>query len=276
MAVDSTSIRLHGSLYNHGYWRQSRRRKVINGKLHTTLDLGSGSVQDFRVTYEAMHDLLPFRDGMDILRGKTYVFDRAYTDLKLWLKIRKAGANFVTRLKTSLRNDFIKIRINDLPRNQVGVLYDGPWSPGELACYRAKIKPKTEYFRQIIYRSPEDGRLLHFITSDLERNADAIAMIYRKRWQVELLYRWLKTHLSMRTVFVRSSNGVRSAIALGVLTHLLLVLRKILSGAGEPLLEIYRGLRVRLLQKILMDQGLSGRGPPGTAAGSGFAGGRYA
>lgn len=195
---------------------------------------------------------------MSLSSGKTYVMDRAYSDIKLWLKIKNAGADFVTRLKSTPRHLEIQKQILK-DTDQTGVLYDAPWTPSESACRRAKIKPKTIFLRHIIYRSPEeDKELFHFITSNTIVPAQEIADIYKKRWSVELLFRWLKQHLKTRTISAQTNNGVRSEICLSLLTHLLLVLRKEQSHSSEPLIEIYRDIRLRLFDKSRIQQGFQG------------------
>ena len=68
----------------------------------------------------------------------------------------------------------------------------------------------------------EDGRLLTILSNDLERSAGAIAALYRKRWQIELLFRCLKQHLKIRTFLGRSENAIRLQILAAMIAYLLL------------------------------------------------------
>ncbi len=66
-----------------------------------------------------LHDAL----GERIFSRSTYVFDRAYADLRLWNEIRKAGSHFVTRLKktTQLRIDHFFLYLREF-QDKEGVL----------------------------------------------------------------------------------------------------------------------------------------------------------
>ena len=52
-----------------------------------------------------------------------------------------------------------------------------------------------ERLRRLSYRDPEDGKILVFLTKNLELSAMAIAMLYKLRWRVELLFKWIKQNL---------------------------------------------------------------------------------
>ena len=75
--------------------------------------------------------------------------------------------------------------------------------------------------RRIVLRR-EDDRLLTILSNDLDRSAGAIAALYRKRWQIELLFRWLKQHLKIRTFLGRSENAIRLQILAAMIAYLLL------------------------------------------------------
>ena len=44
----------------------------------------------------------------------------------------------------------------------------------------------------------DDGAKITLITNDLERSPIEIAALYKMRWQIELLFRWVKQHLKIK------------------------------------------------------------------------------
>ena len=64
--------------------------------------------------------------------------------------------------------------------------------------------------------------MLTLLTNDLEHSAGEIAALYRKRWQIELLFRWIKQHLKIRAFLGRSENAVRLQIFAAMIAFLLL------------------------------------------------------
>jgi putative transposase len=68
----------------------------------------------------------------------------------------------------------------------------------------------------------DDGAVLTLITNDLHRPAVEIAALYKLRWQIELLFRWIKQHLKLRKFLGRSPNAVRLQIVAAMIAYLLL------------------------------------------------------
>jgi IS4 transposase len=52
-----------------------------------------------------------------------------------------------------------------------------------------------EPLRRVSFYEAERKRKLVFITNNFELSPISIAMLYRKRWQVELFFKWIKQHL---------------------------------------------------------------------------------
>ncbi len=68
----------------------------------------------------------------------------------------------------------------------------------------------------------EDGTVITLITNDLARPAVEIAALYKARWQIELLFRWIKQHLKLRTFLGRSQNAIRLQVIAAMIAYLLL------------------------------------------------------
>ena len=97
-----------------------------------------------------------------------------------------------------------------------------------------------------------------FVPSDRKASAKTVADIYKKRWAVELLFRWLKGHLDIRYLPTKTKNSVKTQLAVAVLVQLLLQLKKIIDGFPGTLWDSLRDIRVTFVRKIL-----AGCGPPG-------------
>ena len=186
-----------------------------------------------------------------LLPGKCYVFDRAYNDLSFWYDIQKAGSHFVTRLKNIPRQRYLELYTKSKCSSRCQILYDGIYRPSKMTLRNQPGIPKDVRFRHIIYRDPETGKIFHFVTSDFESSATTIAEIYRKRWAVELLFRWLKGHLNIRYLAVRNVNAVKTQLAIAVLVQLLLQLKKIIESFQGTLWELLRIIRTTMIRKSL-------------------------
>ena len=111
----------------------------------------------------------------------------------------------------------------------------------------------------IIYRDLESGKIFHFVTSDFKSSATEIAEIYRKRWAVELLFKWLKGHLRIRHLGVKSPNLIvgqhKVQLAASILVQLLLKLKHIKDKYQNSLWDLLRQIRSRLIFKGLDSTG---------------------
>jgi hypothetical protein len=258
LAIDSSECRVHGSLFSIPGWRQKTARShLASAKLHTVWNIDGGWVEDFRITGNHSSDLTVGKSFI-VAANKTYVFDRAYTDIGYWLDIVKNGSHFVTRLRKTPRNRYVYKYIGVNNDNRAGVLWDGEWTPSEGAAYKYGFKPKQIKFRYIIYRDASSGKIFDFITSDWDTSAEDIAGIYKKRWSVELLYRWLKSHLNIRYLSVKNVNAVKVQLAMAILVQLLLRLKKTLENYDGTLWELLRTMRTTILREILIYRGPQG------------------
>src|SRR5262245_17419071 len=68
----------------------------------------------------------------------------------------------------------------------------------------------------------DKGGIITLLTNDLERTAVEIAALYKSRWQIELLFRWIKQHLSIRKYLGNNENAIRLQILAAMIAYLLL------------------------------------------------------
>ncbi|MGH0289265.1 transposase, partial [Sinorhizobium meliloti] len=65
--------------------------------------------------------------------------------------------------------------------------------------------------RRVIVKR-QDGDTITLLTNDLERSAVEIGQLYKDRWQIELLFRWIKQHLKIRKFLGNNDNAIRLQI----------------------------------------------------------------
>jgi hypothetical protein len=231
LAVDATSIRVNARLAGEPAWGLEKKNKRAAAKLTLIWDVGGEWVQDFRIGGGFGHDA-PVAAQFTLVNGATYVFDRGYCDLKLWWRIVSGGAHFVTRLKDWKSNREERARLIKGAENCYGVLWDGPWIPPKQTLWYHSaddddIDVPDQPFRRVIFHDEESGKLLDFVTSDWTTPALEIADIYKRRWAIELVFRWFKGHMNLRYLDTRNKNAIKTQIAVAILTRLLLQLEKL-------------------------------------------------
>ncbi len=251
LAIDSTECRVHGSLFSLPQWKLKRTKEhEASCKLHAIYHVDGGWVDDFKITGARKHDS-PVSLQLRLQSNKTYVFDRAYNDLDFWLKIIAAGSHFVTRLKDCAQLRKLEAQVLGKHKEALGVLHDGLYRPSALQYHRYREELEVTQIRHVIYRDPETRKIFHFVSSDLKSPAQTIAATYKRRWAVELLFRWLKGHLDIRRLPVKNTNAVKIQLAVAILVQLLLQLKKLVLNFQGTLWELLRKMRATATRQIL-------------------------
>jgi IS4 transposase len=96
----------------------------------------------------------------------------------------------------------------------------------EIILYYGESKKQEHRARRIAYWDNENGRLFEFITNNFELPAEKIALIYKKRWQVELLFKQLKQNFPLKYFLGDNENAIEIQIWTAMLANLLITLVK--------------------------------------------------
>lgn len=108
--------------------------------------------------------------------------------------------------------------------------------------------------RLIRYVDPKTARRLVFLTNQLDLPAVQVAMLYRKRWKIELLFKWMKQHLHIKSYFGTTSNAVKSQLWIAVIVLVLIHRLKQRLGLTQTPNDIAQILSVTLCEKIAINQ----------------------
>jgi putative transposase len=149
--------------------------------------------------------------------GATYVYDKGYCRFDWWRKINDSSAFFVTRPKTNMRLRASRFRP---VRKRIG---DGFTiiDDAEVALVSKGDSRLPIPLRRIRVKRDKGG-MITLLTNDLARSAVEIAALYKSRWQIELLFRWIKQHLAIRKFLGNNDNAIRLQILAAMIAYLLL------------------------------------------------------
>jgi IS4 transposase len=185
-------------------------------KLHVVYDPAADHPRRIEITPATVNDI-EVGKAVPIEAGATYVFDKAYCNYTWWTRIHQAGSVFITRKKTHASYEIVRHR--PLRRRK---------GDGFTVLQDVQVKLATQGHAKLdipmrrIRVQREDGGILTLITNDLKRSAVAIAALYKLRWQIELLFRWIKQHLQLRKFIGRSENAIRVQLVVAMIAYLLL------------------------------------------------------
>lgn len=270
LAIDSSEVRVHGSMFSTPRWRQRNRYgRQAAAKIHLVWNVDGGWIDDYIVTGSCQNDS-PASKLLRIRSGCTYVFDRAYTSVNFWTKIMDKHSHFITRLKQRSVNT-IKLPKSVVNSKENGILHDGVYKPTGTTtrCKMPRHHLETK-FRFIIYRDSKTKKTFYFVTSDWNSSAEDIAEVYKQRWSVELLFRWLKGHLKIRHLPTKNINAAKVQLAVAVLIQLLLKLKQTISKFSGTPWEMLRELRTSAIKQSLSRQTFPRRTCRGTTPAEGL------
>jgi IS4 transposase len=241
-ALDSTTIDLCLHLFP---WARFRRSKGAV-KLHTLLDL-RGSIPTFIAISTGKQADVSVLDELLLEAGAFYVMDRGYLDFQRLYGFVLANAFFVTRTKTNLQFNRLKSQTVDPAtglRSDQTVWLRNPKS----------VEHYPDNLRRIRYFDKDTGKCLVFLTNNFELPALVIAVLYKSRWQVELLFKWIKQNLRIKHFYGNSDNAVKTQIWIAVCVYVLVAILKKQLKSDLSLNTILQILSVNAFEKEPLHQ----------------------
>ena len=241
-ALDATTIDLCLTLFP---WAPFRRRKAAV-KLHTLLDLRGNIPTFIRISSGKTHEVNVL-DELLIEPGAFYVMDKGYLDFARLFRLHRQAAFFVIRAK---RNQAYARRESRAVDKATGVRSDQT-----IALTGPLVAEKyPEPLRRIGFYDVEHRRRLVFLTNNFTLPAATVAALYRRRWQIELFFKWIKQHLRIKAFYGNSDNAVKTQVWIAVSVYLLVAILKKELGSELTLAEILQILSVNTFEKTPLIQ----------------------
>jgi len=218
--LDSSTITISG---RGSDWASGSRSRAHNQglKLHVQYDHGSGDLGYVEVTDANVNDITQALD-IPLVANHIYIFDKGYCDYNWWQAIAEQGSFFVTRLKRNAAFAIIEER-GICPEDDGFILEDQlirltNKNPGGGRRNHLAGIP----LRLIRIKHPAGKTRPFWIVSNaLEATAAQIAGWYKARWSIELLFKWLKQNLLLKTFMGESRNAVMIQLFVAMITYIL-------------------------------------------------------
>lgn len=191
---------------------------------------------------------------MPIEPGATYVCELGYHDFAWWQRMHEIGCRILGSSPRTTR-----LKINTPLTVSWEKLYD-PGPPilsdriGTLLQRQANDRrnPFQAEVREVHVRT-DTGTILRVLTNDREAPAQEIADLYKRRWAIELFFRWIKQHLKIKKFMATSENAIRIQVFCALIAYLLLRLAHKGRTGLASMLRFARGVRGNLLGRRSID-----------------------
>ena len=236
-AFDSSTI----DLCLYVFWWAKFRTTKAGIKLQTLYDITTQIPTFIHITNATVNDM----NAMDVIPYESeayYIFDRVYVDYKRLYNVTRHTAYFVIRPKKNLQFQYTQMNPvnekNGVMSDQIGKLtgfYISQFYPDEIS--------------KVIYYDKETNRTFVYLTNNMKLTSEQIALLYKKRWQVELFFKWIKQHLKIKSFWGINENAVRIQIYTAVILYCLVAIIESELMIKRSTYEIMQILGISLLDK---------------------------
>lgn len=246
--TDSTLVRLHDFLERRFPACRTNHTKAA-AKLHVVMSVRGKGPRSVKLTSGRQHDGPVFRVGPWV-RHRLLLFDLGYFRYQLFDCIDRNGGYFVSRLKENanpeitaalqawrgrsvpVRGERLREVAHRLRRQELDCQVEVGF---RRRVYGGHRSGKRRSFRLVGIRNAETGGY-HFYVTNIPKerlSAQDVAVVYRARWQIELLFQELKSHYRLGDLPSRKRHIVEALLWASMVT--LLVSRRLLEAVREKL-----------------------------------------
>lgn len=163
-------------------------------------------------------------------KDSVFAFDRGVQERKVFLKLSNNKTPFVCRLKKNARIKVIE-EIEAGNNRTIGSLELISDQKIQLAI-PSKKQYYEEPFRLIIATNSKTKTIYHFFTNIFNTEADEILSMYKKRWDIEVFFRFLKQELNFSHITSTSENGMQLMLYMTMITSMLVLIYKRANNVG--------------------------------------------
>lgn len=255
LLIDSTVIRLHELLRGSFAGCRTNHTKAA-AKLHVVMSVKDASPARIQLTPERTNDRSPWRRVGGWVRDTLMLFDLGYFGYALFTRIDENGGFFISRLKANANpvvvaqnrqwrgqsrpvvGKRLRDAVDGLQREVLDVMVEVTF---DRRAYRGCRRRDTRSFRVVGVLDDVTGEYHLFVTNiPVERlDGHEVASTYRLRWQIELLFKEMKSHYRLDQLPSRKRHVVETLLYAAILTliasHALLDALRRRLGAGRSI-----------------------------------------
>jgi len=164
-----------------------------------------------------------FMPMIDLPKGSVLVMDRGYVNYRKMLEWTQSNITWVTRLSTWSKYQVLRQQKLSNHQSMGGVLQDSVIQLGNPAT---KKRNPLQTARLINYHDKANKRDFQFLTNNLTLSPLTIAQLYKKRWDIELLFRRVKQNFQFHNFLGDNENAIKIQMWCSLIADLLISIVK--------------------------------------------------
>lgn len=216
--IDSTTISLFSNLIFKGVGRHPKTGRKKGGiKVHAVIHANESVPCDVQFTSAATNDSFMLVPSM-FSEKEIAAMDRAYINYEKFEKLTERNVVYVTKMKKNLKYELLLDFMEMTPEGKME--------------YREQVvvfrKGETNHIARIVtyvdIKKGKQPKLIPLLTNDFDMSPETIVAIYRRRWQIESLFKQIKQNFPLRYFYGESANAIKIQIWVTLIANLLLSL----------------------------------------------------
>lgn len=214
--IDSTTISLFSNMIFKGVGRHPKTGKKKGGiKVHSVIHANEGIPCDVRFTSAATNDsfmLAPSHYNHD----EIVALDRAYINYEKFEELTDRGVVYVTKMKKNLKYELLFDFMEITPEGKM------EYREQIVLFRKGDINHIARMITYVDIKKGKQPKLITLLTNDFDMRPETIVAIYRRRWQIESLFKQIKQNFPLRYFYGESANAIKIQIWVTLIANLLL------------------------------------------------------
>lgn len=216
--IDSTTISLFSNAIFKGVGRHPKTGRKKGGiKVHSVIHANEGVPCDVQFTSAATNDSFMLAPNY-YQHEEIITMDRAYINYRKFEKLTEKGVVYVTKMKKNLTYETL---VDCMEMNTDGKM---EYREQVVVFRRNSISHIARIITYVDIKKNRLPKLISLLTNDFDMSPETIVNIYRRRWQIESLFKQIKQNFPLRYFYGESANAIKIQIWVTLIANLLLSL----------------------------------------------------
>ena len=216
--IDSTTISLFSNVIFKGVGRHPKTGKKKGGiKVHSVIHANEGVPCDVKFTSAATNDSFMLAPSY-YNRDEIVALDRAYINYEKFEELTDRDVVYVTKMKKNLKYEVLLDFMEMTPEGKM------EYREQVVVFRKGAINHIARLITYVDIKKGKQPKLITLLTNDFDMRPEVIVAIYRRRWQIESLFKQIKQNFPLRYFYGESANAIKIQIWVTLIANLLLSL----------------------------------------------------
>ena len=216
--IDSTTISLFSNAIFKGVGRHPKTGRKKGGiKVHSVIHANEGVPCDVQFTSAATNDSFMLTPNY-YQHNEIVAMDRAYINYEKFEELTEKNVVYVTKMKKNLTYEIL---VDCMDMNADGKM---EYREQVVVFRKEGISHIARIITYVDIKKGKQPKLISLLTNDFDMPQETIVAIYRRRWQIESLFKQIKQNFPLRYFYGESANAIKIQIWVTLIANMLLSL----------------------------------------------------